>query len=130
MRPQELSKKIVIALVAGLLAVGGATALAEEDPGRPTAASVRKHTEETIKVVKEALTHAKAGHKDETAATLKTARQHSKEIVGDSIGKLTQKVQGDLKAAIKANIDGDSAKAAELIEETLVALTEIEKAVK
>jgi predicted transglutaminase-like cysteine proteinase len=109
MQTMKGKKGILLAVaVAALLGSTGAMAAL-------TAAEGRAATEKAIAATKDALTHAKAGHKDETEAALKRARQASKELTGDSIGRQTQKVNNDLKAAIKENKEGNNAKVVESI---------------
>lgn len=115
-------KKIATVLIAGAMGLGSAAAIAAED-----AAGVLKHTREALASIKEALVHAQAGRKDMTLGTLKTTKQHMKEVTGDYLGAALQHAQARIRGATTAAESGDMAKAAELLTEAVGKLTDIEK---
>jgi len=134
---QNINKKLASLVLAGILGIfGSATVYAADaaanmkaadentDIGK-NAARIKAATEGALKACKEALPHAKAGHKDETAAALKDARTAAKGIFGDLVGMLTQKMTSDIKSAIKANEAGDFPKTIELITDAIAKLEEI-----
>lgn len=117
-------KKFAAVLVAGALGLGSVAAIAAED-----AAGVLKHTKEALVSAKEALTHAQAGHKDQTLETLKATKQHMKEVTGDYLGASLQHANARIRAATTEAEKGDMAKAAEVLTEAVEKLTVIEKKV-
>ncbi|BBL71657.1 small metal-binding protein SmbP [Methylogaea oryzae] len=118
------AKKFAAVLVAGALSLASVAAIAAED-----AAGVLKHTREAVSSAKEALTHAQAGHKDQTLEVLKATKQHMKEVTGDYLGATLQHAQARLRSATTAAEKGDMPEATKFLEEAVTKLTDIEKKV-
>lgn len=121
---KTFAKKFATVLVAGALGLASVAAMAAED-----AAGVLKHTKEAVASVKEALTHAQAGHKDMTLDTLKATKQHMKEVTGDYLGAALQHANARIRSATNSAEKGDMPEAAKFLEEAVGKLTDIEKKV-
>lgn len=122
MKIEKITKTLGAILLAGAFGLAGAPAFAAEK-----AAGVAAHAQEAVKTAKEAIEHAKAGHKDMTLDTLKTLRQHVKELTGDPVGKNIQKAMSRIKDAMTETEKGNTAVAADKLSEALVELQVIEK---
>jgi hypothetical protein len=120
----KFAKKLTTVLIAGAFAFGSLAAVAAED-----AAGVVKHTKEALVSAKEALTHAQAGHKDQTLEVLKATKQHMKEVTGDYLGATLQHAQARLRLATTEAEKGNMAASAAALTEAVEKLTAIEKKV-
>lgn len=122
MKIEKITKTLGAILLAGAFGLSGAPAIAAE-----TAGAVHAHAVEALKTAKEAIEHAKAGHKDQTIETLKVLRTHTKELTGDPIGKNIQQANSRIRDAIKEAEAGNTAGAADKLAEALVPLQAIEQ---
>ena len=123
---KNLSKKLGVALVTGMLTLGAASV----SHAAENAAGVTVFIGKSLDSAKAALEHAKLGHKDETIASLKEVRQYTKEITGDAAGMKLQKVNQAVKKAATEAEAGDLAKAAETLTPAVAGLEEIKKNAK
>lgn len=122
MKIEKITKTLGAILLTGALGLAGAPAIAAED-----AAGVHTHAVEAVKTAKEAIEHAKAGHKEQTLDTLKVLRTHTKELTGDPIGKNIQRANSRIREAISATEGGNTAEAATKLEEAMKELQAIEQ---
>lgn len=122
MKIEKITKTLGAMLLTGALGLVGAPAMAAED-----AAGVHAHAVEAVKTAKEAIEHAKAGHKEQTVDTLKVLRTHTKELTGDPIGKNIQQANSRIREAIKEAEAGNTAATAERLTEALTPLKAIEE---
>jgi cellobiose-specific phosphotransferase system component IIA len=122
MKIENITKAVGAILLTGALGLAGAPAFAAED-----AAGVYKHAVEASKTAKEAIEHAKAGHKEQTLETLKVLRTHTKELTGDPIGKNIQRANSRIREAIAATEGGNTAEAATKLEDAVKELQVIEQ---
>jgi hypothetical protein len=122
MKIEKITKTLGAILLAGAFGLAGAPAFAAEN-----ASGVHTHAVEAVKTAKEAIEHAKAGHKDMTLDAIKTLRQHVKELTGDPVGKNIQKAMSRIKTAMTEAEGGNTAAAADKLSEALVELQVIEQ---
>ena len=122
MKIEKVTKTLGAILLAGAFGLCGAPAIAAE-----SANEVHAHAVEALKTAKEALEHAKAGHKEQTVETLKVLRTHTKELTGDPIGKNIQTANARIREAIKEAEAGNTAGTADKLTEALTPLKAIEE---
>ncbi len=122
MNKQKIHTKLAASLLAGAFSLGiSSEIIAAESPG-----GVARYMDLTIKSTQQAQQQAKQGNKEGCAQNIKEARQHYKEITGDTAGMPMQRAMKKIKTAQTACEAGDTAKGADILTDALKDLEAIQ----
>jgi hypothetical protein len=117
----QINKIVSSLILGGVFALASSVSIAAE-----SAAGVAEHFKLTVETTKEALSHAKEGNEHACLSSIKTAKQHYKEVTGDAAGKPLQDAIKRLKdAQAECEKEGGAAKAADILTEVVAALEKI-----
>ncbi|NJC87882.1 MAG: hypothetical protein FIB02_05020 [Desulfuromonas sp.] len=117
----QINKIVSSLILGGFFALTGSVSIAAEN-----AAGVAEHFKMTVDTTKEALSHAKEGNEHACLSSIKSAKQHYKEITGDAAGKPLQDAMKRMKdAQAECEKEGGAPKAAEILTEVVAALEKI-----
>jgi hypothetical protein len=117
----QINKILNTLVLGGVFALTSTAALAAE-----SAAGVAEHFKLTVETTKEALNHAKEGNEHACLSSIKTAKQHYKEITGDAAGKGLQDAMKRMKEAqAECEKEGGAPKAAEILTEVVATLEKL-----
>ena len=119
---KNLSKKLGVALVAGLMAMGTvSTSYAAEN-----SAGVAEFLNKSEDSAKKALEELQSGRGEEARVELKNVRQYTKEITGQAASKKLQTANGAIKETLRIlEEEKDLKKAAETLAPAVQAIKEI-----
>lgn len=118
---REVKRKLVAILAVGVFSLLGSNFVAAAED----TAGVIEHTAKAIERAQEALKYAHEGNTDQVLVQIKAARQHSKEITGDTWSPQRQVAGENLRKARSLAKKGDAAGAVAPLEEAIAALKEI-----
>lgn len=124
MKMNKITKALGAFLLTGAFGLSGSAFAAE------SAAGVREHMDLMVKTAKEAQAAAKAGNKDSCLVSIKQSVQHYKELTGDAAGKSMQDAMKTIKEAKGECEAGNTAKAAELLDQAVPAIEKIKAGMK
>lgn len=127
MNNHKIVKSLGALLIGSVLSLAGVASVAAAE----NAAGVAEHMGLTLKTTKEALAFAKEGNEKACLDSIKTAKQHYKEVTGDAAGKALQDAIKRLKEAQEeCSKEGGAPAAAAILEEVVAAMDKINKGIK